>query len=58
MERPEFYKDEYGTYLTGLRDSGKTNMWGALPYLQRSFHELALDKEKAEAVMDYWMESC
>ena len=41
-------------YLVRLRDSGKTNMFGATPYLQQEF---GMDKEQARAVLSAWMKS-
>ena len=49
--------EEYFEYLDDLRDSGETNMFGAVPYLQREFPELGLDRKKAQRVLCVWMES-
>jgi hypothetical protein len=40
------------TYLDELRDSGKTNMFGAVPYIQRKF---SLSKDDANKIWEYWM---
>ena len=48
---------KYFDYLDQLRQSGETNMFGALPYLQKQFFELALDRKKAAQVLQAWMDS-
>ena len=42
------------TFLDDLKDSGKTNMFGAAPYLQREF---GLEKREAREVLSNWMKS-
>jgi hypothetical protein len=42
----------YMIFLSDLRDSGKTNMFGAAPYLQQTFD---LDKKEAREILAYWM---
>lgn len=42
------------TYLDRLRDSGKINMLGATPYLQRQF---SLQETDADEIMGYYMEN-
>ena len=44
---------QYFDYLTNLRDSGKLNMWMAVPYLE---HEFNLDKKTAKNVFFQWIE--
>lgn len=39
-ERPEFCTNEHLRWLDDLRESGKTNMFGARPYLMEEFEEL------------------
>ena len=41
-------------YLLNLRDSGVTNMFGAVPYLQREF---AFTREVASEWLGEWMDS-
>ena len=41
-------------FLSKLRVSGKTNMFGAAPYLQAEFN---LDKKEARELLAYWMGS-
>ncbi len=48
---------KYFDYLDRLRQSGETNMFGAVPYLQKQFFELALDRKKAAQVLQAWMDS-
>lgn len=45
--------EEYFDYLELLRVSGKTNMYGARPYLQEMF---GFSKEKATTILAYWMQ--
>ena len=54
MERPKFVKDEHLEFLDELRESGKTNMFGASPWLQK---EYGLKKEKAIELLSYWMKT-
>ena len=42
---------KYFDYLDHLRDSGATNMFGAVPYLQKKFPELGFDKARAREVL-------
>jgi hypothetical protein len=53
IDRPEFVKNVYLKYLNAVRESGLTNMFGAVPYLVCEFPEL--DKRQARAVLSYWM---
>ena len=43
--------DKYFRYLEKLRNSGKTNMYGASPYLQREFPELRYDLKQAKEIL-------
>ena len=45
---------EYFLFLNDLRDSGKTNMFGATPYLQDAF---GLEKKEAREILTRWMKS-
>lgn len=49
---------KYFDYLGRLRESGVTNMYGAVPYLQRAFPELGFNHAQAVYVLRQWMESC
>jgi len=53
-ERPEFVTEEHLEFLDELRESGKTNMFGARPYLHKAFKELRKD-DKAQKTLLYWM---
>ena len=48
---------KYFDYLDQLRQSGEINMFGAMPYLQREFPELAWDRRRASQVLQAWMDS-
>ena len=50
----EYDWKRYFDYLKSLRDSGVTNMFGAVPYLQRDF---GLSHKQAVFVLSRWMES-
>ena len=50
--------NQYFDYLDQLRESGKTNMFGAVTYLQRRFPELADDPDRAAQILLAWMERC
>jgi len=45
---------DYFEYLTDLRDSGVTNMFGAAVYLQRDF---GLSRQESRDILLKWMES-
>ena len=45
---------EYFDYLDLLRDAGITNMFGAGPYLEKTFD---LSKKEARTVLSKWMKS-
>lgn len=46
---------KYFDYLEQLRQSGETNMFGAVPYLQQKFPELSRDPEQASKLLKEWM---
>ena len=48
--------EEYFEYLDQLRESGVTNMFGAVPYLQAEFPELSFDRARASQVLQLWMQ--
>lgn len=48
--------EAYFEYLDQLRDSGVTNMFGAVPYLQAEFPELSFDRARASQVLRLWMQ--
>ena len=47
---------QYFDYLDTLRESGVTNMYGAVPYLQQEFPELGFNHAQAVYVLREWME--
>ncbi len=49
--------EKYFVYLEELRRSGVTNMFGARPYLQKEFPELADDPERAREILLAWFDS-
>ena len=49
--------EKYFAYLEQLRQSGETNMFGAIPYVQREFPELYFDKDRAAQILQAWMSS-
>lgn len=53
--QPDFIKDEHLKFLDELRDSGRTNMFGAAPYLMEAFPTLS--KHEAGKTLVYWMET-
>ena len=55
VERPAFVEREHLVYLDELRESGKTNMFGARPYLLMEFPELS--EKEAGSVLVYWMDT-
>lgn len=48
---------EYFAYLEELLRSGTTNMYGARPYLQQAFPELAGNPKRAGEILRAWMDS-
>ena len=46
---------KYFDYLDHLRESGVTNMFGVVPYLQQEFPELSYDRAQAVYVLREWM---
>lgn len=45
---------QVNTFLDALRDSGKTNMVGATPYIQKQFN---ITKYDAQRFLIKWMET-
>jgi hypothetical protein len=44
---------EHHDFLICLRDSGKTNMWGATPYIEREF---GVQHKEARVILLEWIE--
>ena len=47
-------EDEHKKYLDRLRESGVTNMFGAVPYLVKRFK---MEEDEASKILCEWMES-
>jgi hypothetical protein len=43
---------EHHDFLIELRDSGKTNMWGAAPYIEREFN---VSRAEAKTILLEWI---
>lgn len=54
IERPVIVTDEVMEWIDNLRESGKTNMFGARPYIKRKFK--CTDDEAGE-MLSYWMKT-
>ena len=52
LEHPN--DEMYFEYLESLRDSGKTNMWGAVPFLAMEFE---ISEEEAGEILVRWIKS-
>lgn len=53
VEKPEYLTEEHLHYLDRLRESGVTNMFGAVPFILLEFP--GLSKREAKHVLIYWM---
>jgi len=49
------YDEKYYLYLDGLRESGVTNMFGAVPYLRMAFPNLS--RREAKNILIDWMKT-
>jgi len=54
ITKPKYVTNEHLVFLDNLRESGKTNMYGAGIYLERKF---SLRKEEATKILLYWMDT-
>lgn len=54
LKRPDGVTDEHLKYLDGLRESGRTNMFGAGAYVESRFF---LSRAEARKIVLYWMET-
>ena len=52
--KPEFVTEDHLEYLDELRESGKTNMYGAGIYLVKEF---GVSGPKSHQILSYWMET-
>lgn len=55
MEKPKYCDNSHLEFLDYLRESGRVNMFGAVPELRRTFEYLT--KQEATDILKYWMES-
>jgi hypothetical protein len=55
IEKPECLTEEHLLYLDRLRESGVTNMFGAVPYILIEFPELS--EKQAKQVLIFWMKT-
>jgi len=46
--------EDINAYLIALRDTGVTNMFGAVPYLEEAFD---MSRSEAKAALFAWMDS-
>jgi hypothetical protein len=53
-ERPEGMTEEHFDYLDELRESGRTNMFGAAQYLE---NEMDVPRMDAKKFLAHWMET-
>ena len=53
MTKPESLEIEHLIYLDNLKESGITNMFGARPYLIRTYNYLS--GKEAREILQYWM---
>ena len=54
-EKPEYLTEEHLLYLDQLRESGVTNMFGAVPFILLQFSNL--NEQEAKQVLIYWMQT-
>lgn len=50
-------RKKYFDFLEKLRESGETNMYGAVPYLQDNFRELRYAPEDAKRILLDWFKT-
>lgn len=53
-KRPEGMTEDHFIYLDDLRESGRTNMWGAAQYLE---DEMDVPRMDAKKYLTHWMET-
>jgi hypothetical protein len=54
-EKPAHVTEEHLLYLDRLRESGVTNMFGAVPFILLEFPDL--NEKQAKQVLLYWMKT-
>ena len=55
VEKPEHVTEEHLLYLDRLRESGVTNMFGAVPFIMLGFADLS--EQEAKQALIYWMKT-
>lgn len=55
LQKPPNMFPEHLEYLNDLRESNITNMWGAAPFLKRTYPSLSI--EEARDILQYWMKT-
>lgn len=53
-KRPEYVTEQHLIFLDELRESGKTNMFGAGRYVSEAF---GIGNKEANDIVGYWMET-
>jgi hypothetical protein len=53
-KKPEARPGHYHSFLKRLRAKGRSNMYGAIPYLMTTF---GLDRERAFRIVCEWLDS-
>jgi len=54
MSRPDYVTQDHLDFLDELRESGKTNMFGAAPYIEKKFK---VNNKESIKILTYWMET-
>ncbi len=54
QKKNEITQEQADKFLNWLRESGKTNMFGATPYLQKQFN---ITRYQAMTHLTHWMEN-
>ena len=55
VERPKIVTDGHLDFLDVIRESGVTNMYGAVPYIIEEYPKLK--ESQAKEILVYWMKS-
>ena len=55
VKKPEYVTEEHLLYLDQLRESGVTNMFGAVPYILLEFPDLS--EPQAKQILIFWMKT-
>ena len=55
VEKPKYVTEEHLDYLDQLRESGVTNMFGAVPFILVEFPDLS--EKQGKQILIYWMQT-